>query len=60
MEHPGPDGPGVITVSVGAALVGASSLSLSDDEWFGVTDRALYEAKAAGRNRVCIHAGAAA
>ena len=60
VDHPGPDGPGVITVSIGATLIGANSLGRSDDEWFGLTDRALYEAKAAGRNRVCIHAEAPA
>ena len=52
--HPDSDVRGVITVSIGATLLDATSLGRSDDEWFELTDRAMYAAKAAGRNRVHI------
>ncbi len=53
IEHPENVGHGVVTVSVGATLIDAGSLALNDEDWFARTDRALYEAKATGRNRVC-------
>ncbi len=45
----GPDGP--VTVSIGAA-----GLRVDDDpgRWLSRADRALYAAKSAGRNRICI------
>jgi diguanylate cyclase (GGDEF)-like protein len=57
IPHPDLDPGGVITVSVGATLIGTSSLPFSDDQWFGLTDAALYDAKAAGRNQVRIRSG---
>jgi diguanylate cyclase (GGDEF)-like protein len=48
----GPDG--VVTVSMGAA-----AFTASDDprEWLSRADRALYAAKAAGRDRICLDHG---
>ena len=54
VEHPDSGERGVITVSIGATRIDASSLGRTDDEWFELTDRAMYDAKAAGRNRVRI------
>jgi len=61
IAHPDPDraGPQVVTVSIGATLLGASSLDRTDDEWFELTDRAMYAAKAAGRNQVRVVEGVA-
>ncbi len=52
IPHPDATSHPMITVSIGATLLGASSLGRSDDEWFELTDKAMYAAKAAGRNRV--------
>ncbi len=52
IEHPGNPGHDVVSISLGTTLIGAFNLGMTDDEWFGLTDRALYEAKAAGRNQV--------
>jgi len=57
IPHPDPDPHPVVTVSIGATLLGSTSLGRSDDEWFELTDRAMYTAKAAGRNQVRILAG---
>jgi PleD family two-component response regulator len=45
---------GVVTVSMGAA-----AFTASDDprEWLSRADRALYAAKAAGRDRICLDHG---
>ena len=61
IAHPDPEpsAPQVVTVSIGATLLGASSLGRTDDEWFELTDRAMYAAKAAGRNQVRIVEGVA-
>ena len=60
VAHPDSDVRGVITVSIGATLLDAGSLGRSDDEWFELTDRAMYAAKAEGRNRVHILSAPAA
>jgi diguanylate cyclase (GGDEF)-like protein len=52
IEHPANGALGVVSVSIGATLVGNEILGLSDEQWFGVVDEAMYAAKAAGRNRV--------
>jgi diguanylate cyclase (GGDEF)-like protein len=59
IEHPGNEEHGVVSVSIGATLVGSSDLVLSTDQWFRLTDRAMYEAKSRGRNQVCWGARAA-
>jgi diguanylate cyclase (GGDEF)-like protein len=52
IEHPANGKLGVVSVSIGATLIGADELHLSDEQWFEAVDRAMYEAKAGGRNRV--------
>ena len=59
IEHPGNEKHGVVSVSIGATLVGSSELVLSTEQWFRLTDRAMYEAKGRGRNQVCWSARAA-
>jgi diguanylate cyclase (GGDEF)-like protein len=59
IEHPGNEEHGVVSVSIGATLVGSSELVLSIEQWFRLTDRAMYEAKGRGRNQVCWSARAA-
>ncbi len=54
VRHPDSDVREVVTVSIGATRIGAASLGRTDDAWFELTDRAMYEAKASGRNRVHI------
>jgi diguanylate cyclase (GGDEF)-like protein len=51
---PRPDG-GIVTVSAGVA--GFESPSCTPDELFELADKALYRAKAEGRNRVHVHRG---
>jgi len=51
-DFPGHDGPLHITISIGVAAF----LSGSADGVIGVADRALYQAKRAGRNRVIVGA----
>jgi diguanylate cyclase (GGDEF)-like protein len=45
-----------VTMSFGVALYQPES-GLSKDDWVKQADRALYEAKRRGRNRVCLNAG---
>lgn len=52
IQHPHNTPHGVVTVSLGAALMTGNDLGASDDEWFARADAALYEPKAAGRNRL--------
>lgn len=51
---------GVVSVSIGATLIGNETLALSDEQWFYVVDRAMYAAKAGGRNQVRYATGLAA
>jgi diguanylate cyclase (GGDEF)-like protein len=43
---------GVVSISLGATLIGPDDLGLTDEQWLDRADQALYRAKAAGRNRV--------
>ncbi|MEP6469933.1 MAG: GGDEF domain-containing protein [Chloroflexota bacterium] len=52
IEHPANAALRVVSVSIGATLVGNDTLGLSDEQWFWVVDRAMYAAKAGGRNQV--------
>jgi diguanylate cyclase (GGDEF)-like protein len=56
IAHPSNTPHGLVTASVGAALVTSADLESSDDDWFARADRALYEAKSGGRNRVVVAA----
>jgi len=59
IPHPDPSSHGVVTVSIGTTLLEAASLDRSDDDWLELADRALYAAKAGGRNQVRNLAGIA-
>jgi len=52
IEHPS-NAHGVVSVSIGAMFLDAPDVSLPVEQWFRLTDRAMYEAKARGRNQVC-------
>ncbi len=54
IAHPGNPPFGLVTVSVGAAVIGPSEAALTNDEWFASVDAALYQAKTDGRNRVAV------
>lgn len=60
IEHPANPSLGVVSVSIGATLLGDDTLGLSDEQWFWVVDRAMYAAKAGGRNQVRLATGLAA
>jgi len=51
LPHPGNHPHRRVTISVGVAVVGPEDLAASDESWFARADGALYDAKAAGRNR---------
>ena len=51
LPNPGNPPSGVVTISIGIAVVGPDDLGTEDDEWLVRGDAALYRAKARGRNR---------
>lgn len=60
IAHPANPTIDVVSVSIGATLIGDGQLDLSDEQWFWVVDRAMYAAKAGGRNQVRLATGLAA
>ena len=54
IEHPANQPLEVVSISIGATLIGRTDLGESDEDWLGRVDAALYRAKAAGRNRVVL------
>jgi diguanylate cyclase (GGDEF)-like protein len=54
IAHPGNPPFGLVTISVGAAVIGPSEAAHTNDEWFASVDAALYRAKADGRNQVAV------
>jgi diguanylate cyclase (GGDEF)-like protein len=52
IDHPANPPHGIVSISVGATLVGPDDLADTDEAWFLRIDRALYAAKDGGRNRV--------
>jgi diguanylate cyclase (GGDEF)-like protein len=56
IAHPSNTPHGVVTASLGAALLTRDDNAATDDDWFARADAALYEAKATGRNRVVVAA----
>ena len=51
LSNPGNPPSGVVTISIGIAVVGPDDLGTEDDEWLVRADAALYRAKANGGNR---------
>ena len=43
---------GIVTISLGVNLIGRDDLVMTDEQWLERSDKALYEAKASGRNTV--------
>lgn len=54
IEHVDNEPHGRVSVSIGATLIGPPDLDQSDEQWIARADDGLYEAKHAGRNRVCL------
>lgn len=52
IEHPDNPPCGVVSISIGATLIGRFNLDLTADQWLGRSDAALYAAKEGGRNQV--------
>lgn len=54
IEHVDNEPYGRVSVSIGATLIGPPDLDQSDEQWIARADSGLYDAKHAGRNRVCL------
>ena len=54
IEHVGNRPHGKVSVSIEATFIGPSDLDQSVEQWLARADGALYEAKHADRNRVCL------
>ena len=54
LVHPSNSPFGIVTISVGAAEITRLDANQTDEQWFDRMDRALYRAKAEGRNRVAM------
>jgi diguanylate cyclase (GGDEF)-like protein len=52
IEHPANQPHGVVSISIGATLIGKSDLTETDEDWLTRVEAALQQAKAGGRNRV--------
>ena len=53
-RHPSNPPFGIVTISVGAAEITSLDGRHADAQWFDRVDRALYRAKAGGRNRIAM------
>lgn len=54
IEHVDNEPYGRVSVSIGATLIGPPDLDQSNEQWIARADDGLYDAKRAGRNRVCL------
>ena len=54
IEHVDNEPHGRVSVSIGVTLIGPPDLDQYDEQWIARADDGLYEAKQAGRNRVCL------
>ena len=54
IPHPGNQPSDIVTISVGATVIGAADIDETDDALFDRADRAMYRVKTNGRNQVAL------